>query len=169
MLSLTYTTILSHIHHYKLSYNMWKDYNSVCVCMSIVVYMQDYNTVCETKYEFCPRRPLISMRAFSYGCICVLVGALVCVHASILLWLCVCLWVCRLNQGGWGSWDVSDRIQGRAVIKGMLPCCRGPLQWTERELGTGRGALVAEGYHNSQAPWHAGGICGAVGAAGCLL
>ena len=30
--------------------------------MSIVVYMQDYNSVCKTKYEFCPRRPLIINR-----------------------------------------------------------------------------------------------------------
>ena len=30
--------------------------------MSILVYMQDYNSVCKTKYEFCPRRLLIHMR-----------------------------------------------------------------------------------------------------------
>ena len=56
--SLNYRTKISHKHDYTVSYIhvkgvLW------CVCMWIVVFMRDYNSVCKTKYELCSRRPLI--------------------------------------------------------------------------------------------------------------
>ena len=57
-LSVTHTSILSHIHNYTLSIHTCTRSILGCV-MSIVVYMQYYNSVCKTKNEFCPRGPLI--------------------------------------------------------------------------------------------------------------
>ena len=76
--------------------------------MSIVMYMQDNNSVCKTKYEFYPRRPLIPvcvcMCVYIHICVCLFMGTYVCRCSCLRVCVCVCAHHPCAAQQAWGSW-----------------------------------------------------------------
>ena len=81
------------------------------------MYMQDNNSVCKTKYEFYPRRPLIPvcvcMCVYIHICVCLFMGTNVCRCSCLRVCVCVCALTIRAQHNRRGG------AEGRGVVHGV--------------------------------------------------